>query len=316
MKDMGNRKHRSGPAVVSYLYAICAATLWGIAGTVAKYLFIRGVTPIVLTQVRQTLSFVVLLAFFLIVRRDLARIRLRDVPYLASLGIAGLAMVQICYYTSVSKIQVAAAILLEYMAPVLILVYAATFMKEKITLAKFGALVLAVTGCSLVAGIYNVDFLKLNLTGVVWGLLSAVFFAFYTLYGQAGLGKYNAMTLFAYASCFGAVLWWVVNPPSSFFAVKYSGSTWLAFLFIAVFGTILPYVLYFKSLECLEASRVSITSTLEPVMAGAVAFLFIGETMDFLQMTGGVLVIAAIILLQQSPTPELAHRPLQDGGPL
>jgi len=302
--------------IAGYAYAIAAATLWGVAGPIAKYLFNHGVTALALAQVRMTLSFVFMMAFFLIARRDLARIRLRDIPYLAVMGTAGLAMVQLTYYTAISKIQVAAAILLQYMAPIFILVYAATFMKEKITPTKLTSLIMALIGCGLVAGIYSVDFLKLNLAGVVWGLLAALFFAFYTLYGQVGLRKYNAMTLFAYACGFGSILLWTLNPPQTLFAARYSPLTWLAFVYVAVLGTSVPFVFYFKSLEHLEASRASITSTLEPVIAGIVAFLFIGEKMGFLQMAGGILVITAIILLQRSPTPDAVHHAVSDGGPL
>ena len=306
----------NGSPVAGYLYAVGAAILWGVSGPVAKYLFNHDVTALALTQVRQTLSFLILMAFFLIARRDLARIGPRDIPYLAVMGVGGLAMVQISYYSAIVRIQVAAAILLQYMAPVLILLYAAVFTKEKLTAEKLLSLLLAVSGCALVAGAYNVDFLKLNLAGVAWGLTSAVCFSFYTLYGQAGLRRYNAMTLFAYASGFGSILWWIINPPHSFFATQYSALTWLAFLYIALLGTLVPFVLYFKALERIEASRASITSTLEPVIAGVVAFIFIGEKMGFLQVVGGALVVGGIILLQRSPTPEMVHRPVQDGGAL
>ncbi len=305
-----------GGPVAGYLYAVAAAVLWGVAGPAAKHLFAGGVTALALTQMRQTLSFILMMAFFLIARRDLARIGLRDIPYLAVLGIGGLALVQISYYSAIARIHVAAAILLQYMAPVFILLYAAVFMGEKITRGKLASLALAVSGCALVAGVYDLTFLKLNLPGVAWGLMSAVCFAFYTLYGQAGLRRYNATTLFAYSCGFGSILWWVINPPRIFFATHYSALTWLAFFYIAVLGTIVPFVFYLKALERMEASRVSITSTLEPVVAGAVAFVFIGEKMDALQVMGGCLVIGAIILLQRSPTPELANRAVRDGGAL
>lgn len=301
----------------AYLYVILAAAMWGIGGVVAKYLFVNGVKALALTQIRETLSFLLLMAFFFLTsRRELARIGLSDVPYLAVMGIAGLAMVQISYYSAVRDIQVAAAILLQYMAPMFILLYSAFFMRERVTPPKLVSLALAVTGCGLVAGAYKVDFLRLNLAGVAWGLMSALFFSFYTLYGQAGLKKYNAMTLFAYSSGFGALLWWVINPPQAFFAVHYSAKTWLGFLYIAAFGTIVPFVLYFKGLERMEASRVSITSTLEPVVAGVVAFLSLGETMEAPQILGGMLVIAAIILLQQTPHPRAVPTSVSDGGPL
>jgi drug/metabolite transporter (DMT)-like permease len=286
-----------------YLFAIAAAVLWGTAGPVAKLLFNQGVSALALTQTRQTMSFFFLMCFFLVWRRKFLYIRLKDLLFFAVLGIAGLAMVQISYYFAISKIQVAPAILLEYMAPVFILLYSATFAGEKITPAKVASLVLAIGGCALVAGIYKVDVFKLNLAGVAWGLLSAVFFSFYTLYGQAGLKNYNAMTLFAYASGFGSLFWWVLNPPQAFFAVEYSSLTWLLFVYVALFGTILPFVLYFEALKRMEASRVSLTSTLEPVVAGVVAYLLVGETMAFLQIIGGILVLSGIVLLQQSPSP-------------
>jgi drug/metabolite transporter (DMT)-like permease len=302
--------------ITGYLYAIAAALLWGVSGPVAKYLFNNGVTALTLTQVRMTLSFLLLMAFFLVARRDLARVSPRDIPYLAVLGIPGLALVQISYYSAIANIHVAAAILLQYMAPVFILLYCAVFMREKVTPAKVVSLFLAISGCALVAGVYRIDFLRLNLVGVAWGLVSALCFSFYTLYGQAALRKYSAMPLFAYASGFGAVLWWIVNPPQAFFSIQYSALTWLAFLYVTVLGTVVPFVLYFMSLAHLEASRTSITSTLEPVVAGVVAFIFLGEKMGFLQMIGGALVITAIILLQRSPSPEPAHRPVQDSEEL
>jgi drug/metabolite transporter (DMT)-like permease len=302
--------------IAGYIYAAAAAALWGIGGTVAKYLFGHGVTALALTQIRQTLSFALLMGFLLFARRDLARIGPRDVPYFAVLGAGGLALVQISYYSAIARIQVAAGILLQYMAPVFILLYAAVFMKEKIKRAKLVSLAMAVAGCALVAGAYDVDFLKLNLAGVAWGLVSAVCFSFYTLFGQAGLRKYNAMTLFAYSCGFASIPWWIINPPSVFFATQYSPLIWLGFLYIALLGTIAPFLLYLKALERMEASRVSITSTLEPLVAGVVAFLFIGENMSLLQLAGGALVIGGIILLQRSPAPELVSRPIQNGGAL
>jgi drug/metabolite transporter (DMT)-like permease len=314
MKKPGPDAGKGAPAT-GYVFAIAAALLWGVAGTVAKYLFNNNVTALTLTQVRMTGSFILMMAYFLIARRELARIQRKDIGYLAVLGVGGLALVQISYYSAIANIQVAAAILLQYMAPIFIFLYAVTFMRERATPAKLSALVLAVSGCALVAGVYNIDFLKLNLTGVAWGLMSALCFTFYTLYGQAALRKYSAMTLFCYASGFGSLLWWIVNPPQVFFAVRYSPLVWLTFLYVTVFGTIVPFVFYFVALSRLEASRVSITSTLEPVVAGVVAFLFIGEKMGFLQVLGGILVIAAIVVLQRSHAPELPHHPVPNDHP-
>ena len=103
---LGGGRKAGGNPTAGYLYAMGAAVLWGVGGPVAKYLFNHDVTALALTQARQTLSFLIMMAFFLIARRDLARIGPRDIPYLAVMGIGGLAMVQISYYSAIARIQV------------------------------------------------------------------------------------------------------------------------------------------------------------------------------------------------------------------
>ena len=70
------------------------------------------------------------------------------------------------------------------------------------------------------------------------------------------------------------------------------------FLYVVVFSTIIPFLLFFVGLRYLSATNVSVTSSLEPVIAAVTAYLFLGETMGFLQMIGGLLVLAAVFMLQ------------------
>lgn len=69
-------------------------------------------------------------------------------------------------------------------------------------------------------------------------------------------------------------------------------------LYISVTGTLLPFGLFFVGVNHIRSTRAAITATLEPISAGFIAFLFLGESMEPLQILGGALVIGAIVMLQ------------------
>ena len=94
----------------------------------------------------------------------------------------------------------------------------------------------------------------------------------------------------------------------------YSFKIWVAFLYIAIFSTLIPFGLYFKGIERVRATRASITATWEPVVAGVTAYFVLGEVLSPPQVVGGFGVIAAIVLLQMakekaSPSTRTEMRP-------
>jgi len=281
-----------------YLYIFIGTTLWGVSSVVAKSLFNIGLTPAQLVLVRLTLSTLVLLLLLLLFGRRRLAIRGRDLPYFLVLGFVGIAGVQFTYYFTISKINVGPAVLLQYLAPIWVTLYAFFFQREPITRWKIFSLLLAVLGCYLVMGGYQIDLFTLNRAGMVGGVIASLFFAFYSLYGEMGLKRYDPWTIIFYGFGFGAVLYWIVISPLDVLIANYSLSVWLAFLYIAVFSTLIPFGFYFKGMERVRATRASIASTWEPVVAGLTAYVALGEVLDPLQVAGGLAVIAAVILLQ------------------
>ena len=164
-----------------YLMVVGAATAWGLNGTLAKFLFIGGeVGPLFLTAVRATLAFPILAFPLLLWERRLLKIHLRDLPLLALVGI-GVALANFTYFYTISLTTVATAILLQYTAPILVAIFGAAFLKERLTPIVLAALALAVSGCFLMVKAYDPAVLRLNLPGLLSGLLSAFSFASYTL---------------------------------------------------------------------------------------------------------------------------------------
>jgi drug/metabolite transporter (DMT)-like permease len=152
-------------------------------------------------------------------------------------------------------------------------------------------------GCYLVVGGYQFDLLRLNKVGIISGVISSLFFTFYALCGERGLKKYDSWTLILYGFGFGALFYWILISPIKFITPGFPLKMWLAFVYIAIFATLLPFGFYFKGVS--ESShRATITATWEPVVAGLTAYIFLGEVLYPLQVLGGIGVIAAVVLLQ------------------
>lgn len=281
-----------------YLYVVCAAMLWSVSGSTSKYLFLNGISPFQLSQIRVTISALLLFLFFLIRRPALLKISRNDIFYFFILGTFGMTAIQITYLFTISKLNVAAAILLEYLAPIFIALYMAVFAKEKLSRITMLAIIAATLGCYLVVGAYNLNLLNLNMTGIASGIASAVTFAWWSLHGEYGMRRYNPWTVLFYAMLFAAIDLNIIYPPLKGFFNVSSSAKWVIILYITVFGTIIPFGLYYEGISLIRAARASITATLEPIMAGVISYIFLDEIMSPLQIFGGVLVIAAIILLQ------------------
>jgi drug/metabolite transporter (DMT)-like permease len=297
-----------------YLSILIGTTLWGVSSVVAKYLFIIGLPPAELVQIRLTLATLTLLLVLLIFDRKRMIISLKDLPYFFILGFVGLAGVQFTYYYTISKIHVGPAVLMQYLSPVWVALYAFIFQKEPLAKRKIAALLLALLGCYFTVGGYRLDLFSLNRIGIVSGLISSLFFSFYALYGEKGLKKYDPWTLILYGFGFGAVFYWLLISPMRVIVGGYSFKIWVAFLYIAIFSTLIPFGLYFKGIERVRATRASITATWEPVVAGVTAYFVLGEVLSPLQVLGGLAVIAAIVLLQMakekaSPCTPIEMRP-------
>ena len=286
--------------IEAYTYVLVGATFWGFSGVVAKYLLNTGISPLRLVQIRMTFSALIL--FFILLLFDHRRLTISpsDIPYFLIFGIIGMAGNQFSYYFAVSKIHVGPAVVIQYLCPVWVTLYAYLFQKEPLTKKTVGALFLAVLGCYLVAGGYRIDLLKLNGVGAMGGIVASLSAAFYALYAERGLKRYDAWTVLLYGLGAGALFYGFLNSPVQMVTEHYPLKAWLAFLYIALFATLLPFALYFKGIERIRVTRASITAGWEPVMAGLSAYIILGEFLEPLQIVGGLGVIAAVALLQMA----------------
>ncbi|MBI3002669.1 MAG: DMT family transporter [candidate division NC10 bacterium] len=283
------------------LLVVVAAACWGAFSTVAKVLFVEGaVTPQALAGIRAALAVSLLVPALLLWNPALLRIRPADLPVLAFLGIAGIAINNFFYLTTISLTAVATAVLLQYMSPILVASYAVVVERRPLTGRLLSALAAAVAGCALVVRGYDPAALRLSLPGLLTGLGAAVFFAVYTVVSQRALGRLDSWTLLTYAFGFAALFWFLLTPPWVLLA-GHPPRVWGLLLLFAGLGTAVPFGLYLRGLTHVPAVTAQIVSTLEPVVAAAAAFLVLGEGLEALQLLGGGLVLGAVLLVQEVP---------------
>ncbi len=310
--------------LVGYALATLAATCWATGGLAAKWLFTPldgntaqwpipplgiAIDPIMLSASRAMLAFGMLFAYLLIARRGALRIHAKDLPFLAFFGVVGLALVHFTYFKAISLTSVATAILLEYLAPILVLIVSVAVLRDKFTWSLPLSVGLSVSGCALVVGAVGGTGLEVSAAGLFWGLSAAVFFAGYTLMGRWAAHRYSSWTLLTYGLGAATLFWWaVLGGPGPVFASLRDGRTLAAVTFIAFTSTVVPFGAFLKALRHIRATEASVTSTLEPVLAAVAAWVLFRESLTLTQILGGILVIAAI-LVSQAPSSVVTELP-------
>lgn len=297
------------------LLVVAAAVCWGAFSTVAKVLFLEGaVTPQALAGIRATLVVSLLVPALLLWDPTLLKVRSADLPLLAFLGVAGIALNNFFYLTTISLTAVATAVLLQYMSPILVACYAVAVERRPLSGRLLLALAAAVTGCVFVVRGYDLAALRLSAVGLVTGLTAACFFALYTVGGQRALRRVDSWTLVTYAFGFAALFWFLLTPPWVLLR-GHPPRVWGLLLLFAVPGTLVPFGLFVRGLTHVSAVTAQIVSTLEPVVAAGAAFLVLGERLEALQLLGGGLVLVAVLLAQgvgggTAPAPGTGERSL------
>ena len=188
--------------VRGYLYIASATFCWGVAASLGRAAFtgrlpglqaLRPIDPLILSQSRATFSFLVLLPVLAMLRGRRLRLPAADVAQIFLIGVLGVAASNYFYYLAIQRTNVATAIIVQYTAPIWVLLYTVARGQQKPTLQRVGAVGLAVAGIALVIGLFGGDGLRLDTVGVLAGLLAAFSFAFYNIGGHNVLARHRPL---------------------------------------------------------------------------------------------------------------------------
>ncbi len=293
---------------LGYLMVSAAAILFAVNGTVAKIVLSTGISSFRLAQIRSTGALLGLAAVVVLTRPQTLRTTRRELPHLIVFGICGVALVQLLYFLAIRRLPVGVALLIEYLAPLLVALWARFGARETVRRHIWAALALCLVGLSLVVDLWSG--VTLNGTGVAFALLGAVSLAVYLLLAERSVAGRDSLSLLAYGFLFASLFWAAVQPWWSFPA-RIVGSdvsllgrfdaslpVWALLIFMVLLGTMAPFALIVGSLRHLSATRVGIVAMLEPVAGAVVAYAWLGETLGGIQLAGGAVVLAGIFLAQ------------------
>jgi drug/metabolite transporter (DMT)-like permease len=299
---------------LGYLLASAAATMWALNGSIARFLLDDGVSATRLSQLRSFGSFLLLLAALALVRPRLMRVERSEVRDLAFLGIAGLALVHATYFAAIERLEIGVALTIQYLAPVLLLLWLRFAHGRHLKRGLWGAVTLSATGCFFVVRAYDVG--GLDGLGVAAAFGAAVTFALYMVGSERAGHRHEPATTLLWAFGFASLFWAVVQPWWDFpFAAFDSLDAVLQGLGVIVIGTLLPFLCIVAALRHLPAPRAAVVATLEPVLAALFAWLIHAEALAAVQIAGGCAVIVAVGWVQthrpdleQEAAPPLAQR--------
>ncbi len=283
------------------LYILLAGTLWGCTALLIGVLQAAGFTSLQCVALRAFFTALLLFLFLLLTGRDKLRIHLRDVPYFFGTGILSIAFFNYCYFEAIDRMGSAAVpALLLYTAPVFVMFLSALLFREQFTPAKGIATGLTLVGLGFITGAFSGGE-TLSGSVILLGLGAGLGYALYSIFGKCVAAKYDACTITFYTFAIAAVGVVPISGITRQLPVLLSPGRLLAALGLALFCTVLPFLLYTYGLRGMEAGKAAILATVEPLVAAIVGALFFHEQFTLSKLLGMVLILFAIVYLNAAP---------------
>lgn len=277
---------------------LLSGVLWGIIGLFVRSLDGMGLDSMQIIFLRALFSAIMLLAVLLVTKRELLKIRLRDLWCFIGTGLLSLSFFNFCYFHTMTVNSLATASVLLYTAPVFVTVLSVILFRERLTPLRIGCLVLALAGCVLVTGVLF-DGMPLSRGGILTGLGAGLGYALYSIFGRYALERgYHTLTVNVWTFLVSTVSLIPLAKPTELGAMVVRGDfPWLDTVLLALVCTVLPYLLYTYGLTKTDNSTASVLATVEPVVATLMGLAVFGEKPTLTGALGIVLVLFAVVLL-------------------
>ncbi len=276
---------------------IIAGLFWGSMGIFVRHLNDLGFSSIQVACLRLTTAGILFALILLIKDRKGFKIALRDIPLFLALGLVSILFFTCCYFTAIRLMTMSTAAILLYTSPIWVMILAIIFLKEKFTVKKLIALILAFAGCILVSGFGG----KVTVVGILVGLGSGLGYGLYSIFGTFALKKYSPYTVTCYTfliAGLGSIF--VANPVDLVSKISAAPDKPALFGFVlltSVVTAVIPFLLYTLGLNKTTAGKAAVLATVEPAAATLFGFFVMKETVGPVSIAGILLVFAAIAVL-------------------
>lgn len=295
------------------VFLVIGATAFAFNGIVAKMVMQNGLSEWRMLQVRTGGAFVVLLIYVLITNYKSLRVKLSELPLLITYSLIGFALVQLGYFIAISRMHVSMALIIEFTAPIWIVLWIKYVRKSYVPKDMWTAVSLAFIGMLLLAQVW--EGMTLDTIGVIAAFLDAFALATFFVLSEKLTPTRSTYSLtvfgFGISSAVLSIMFPIWNFPFHIFnqsmnlegpLENFSAPGWTLILWIVLLGTVLPYLCVLSGIKILSASTSSVIGMLEPVLAGIFAWIWIGESWNAIQLIGGAIVIIGIYIADKTRT--------------
>lgn len=282
---------------VSYLYVILGAACWGFLGLFNRLLTEAGASLWTRVFIRNFFTLLLLTAVFALFRRQVFRIQRRHIPLFLGSGLLSVLCLAVVYFNCQTLCSLAVAGTLLYLAPSFVVLLSALLWRAPLTRRKIICLLVSLLGCALVSGIIGGGDVKAPLAGVLLGVAAGFCYGTYTIFAHYGLQHYDSYTMIYwtfFVSGIGSLAF--LRPHELAAVLSVPKGAWAAAGFVVI-ATVLPYILYTKGLEGIDAGKASIIANVEPVMEALVGVVVFHERLSLWTVAGVVCVLGSVVLL-------------------
>ncbi|WP_111901880.1 MULTISPECIES: DMT family transporter [Bacillus cereus group] len=294
------------------IMVITGASLWGLSGTAAQQLFQQEhVSTEWLVTIRLLISGSILLLFssFGSKKSEVLGIwkQKKDANKLILFGLLGMLAVQYTYFASIKEGNAAVATLLQYLAPIFITVYLIFKWNIRPTQIDFISIALSLIGTFFLLTNGSIDNLAVSTPAIIWGILSGLSLAFYSLYSKELLEKSSSSVIVGWGMIIGGVGVTILHFFSTNEFILLSGMKYLQlnnlFLiaFVVIFGTLIAFYLYLDSIRYLTPKETTLFGCTEPLAAIISSILILHVPFQSFQLLGALCVIVMVLVLSQKP---------------
>lgn len=277
---------------------LAGGTMWGFSGTCGQFLMqAKGLTSNWLVPIRLlTAGALLLLLCYLREGRNVFDVWKRDAASILVFGILGMSMCQYTYFTAIGASNAGTATVLQYIGPVLILIYLSVKNRRLPRRGEVLAITLAVLGTFLLATHGRPGSMVLSKEALVWGLLSAVALAVYTVQPGRLLNEYGSAVTTAWGMLVGGVMLCAVFRPWEI-AVYVDAEVFAGMAAVVLIGTVAAFSFYMEGIRCVGPKKGSLFASVEPVSATVFSVVWMHVSFGAMDFLGFLCILSTIFLL-------------------
>ncbi len=295
---MAENKHSL--MVRGYIMTLCGGLCWAIGGACGQMMFRDcGVTSDWLVPIRLFIGGLITLGVAALTGgKPLEVLRHREaVPPLLVFALLGSALCQYSYYTAVQYANVAFATVLSYCSPIVILLWTILSTRKKPRFYESISVLLVVLGAFTCVTHFDFTTLAVPVKGAVWGLISAVCFAFYTVSPRKLMQKFSVLSITGWGMTIGGAVMLLMFRPWRMSGIQFGGKLYLLMACVIILGTVLSFSLFQSGCNIVGSLVGSVLSSVEPIGSVVISVLFLNTTFSWLDLLGFFLILVTIPIM-------------------